>query len=79
MLPAEPFNGFPEEFSDNYPTQGDDLVDAAQAITDGIARIEAAQQQTNQLLVMLIQQLQSAGRRKIVRDEQGRVVGSEPG
>ena len=54
---------------------GDDLIDAGQAIVDGLTTIIALQQQQLQLLAVLTQQL---GRpKRIVRDASGRALGVE--
>lgn len=58
------------------------LTDAAQAIVDGIAQIAQLQQQALMLQAQQLQMMsalaQSIGaKRRVVRDETGRVIGSE--
>ncbi len=78
----EPIQGeadpLPGEFDD--VEGGDDLTGAAQAIVDGIAAMIATQQQMLQMLAVVAQQVGAGAtlKRRIVRDESGRVVGSEP-
>ncbi len=79
----EPIQGeadpLPGEF-DDVDDGGDDLTGAAQAIVDGIASMIATQQQMLQMLAVVAQQVGAGAtlKRRIVRDESGRVVGSEP-
>lgn len=79
----EPIQGeadpLPGEF-DDVDDGGDDLTGAAQAIVDGIAQMIGLQQQTLQMLGVLAQQIGAGAtlKRRVVRDEAGRVVGSEP-
>lgn len=63
---AEPIDGeFPE----------DEMVDAAQAIMDGITTLIALQQQQLQIMAVLTQQLSRP--KRIVRDAAGRALGVE--
>lgn len=76
-LPGET-EPLPGEFDD--VDGGDELASAAQTIVDSLSQMIAVQTQTLQVLAVLVQQV-SAGatlRRRVVRDDAGRVVGSEP-
>lgn len=54
---------------------GEDVIDAAQAIMDTLTTIVSLQQQQLQLLAMLAQQMTRP--KRIVRDSSGRALGVE--
>lgn len=54
---------------------GEDVIDAAQAIMDGLTTIIALQQQQLQVLAVLAQHLSRP--KRIVRDASGRALGVE--
>lgn len=56
------------------------LVGAAEAIIERLDALIAQQQMQQQMLAMLAQQLQAGftAKRVVLRDESGRVIGSEP-
>lgn len=57
-----------------------DEVDLGQVIVQALQQSAQMQQQMMQMMAMLAQQIEAAAmvRRRVVRDEAGRVVGSEP-
>lgn len=69
------------DFSNPIPGElddGDELSSAAQSIMDGISALIQLQQQQLQMMAVLAQQMQAVGAaRRVVRDETGRVIGSE--
>lgn len=70
-----------EEFDapdDDLPEFDD--VDLGQVMVQALQQLAQMQQQQMQMMAMLAQQIEAAAmvRRRVVRDETGRVVGSEP-
>ncbi len=57
-----------------------DDVDLGQVMVQALQQLAQMQQQQMQMMAMLAQQIEAAAmvRRRVVRDEAGRVVGSEP-
>lgn len=58
----------------------DGLVNVAQALIDSMDQLIVLQQQQIQMLAALSQQMQAAllAPKRVVRDENGRVIGAEP-
>lgn len=70
-----------EEFDapdDDLPEFDD--VDLGQVMVQALQQLAQMQQQQMQMMAALMQQIEAAAmvRRRVVRDEAGRVVGSEP-
>lgn len=63
------------DFAEPIDGEADDMIDAAQALMDGITTIIALQQQQLHVMAALTQQLRKP--KRIVRDSAGRAVGVE--